>query len=107
TASNAAPAFGAPQIERKILDFFRGGASLSSAVQNIGLLAVAKRDYEQRLRRTQLIPDAAIENMRWMALALAILALAVGARSQFGPGWVRAARSSGPRWAVAAATSNS
>jgi uncharacterized protein (TIGR04222 family) len=75
TVPNSALAFGAPQIERKVLDFFRGGASLSSAVQNSGLLAAAQRDYEQRLRRDGLIPDAATDSIRRVALAFAILAL--------------------------------
>lgn len=75
TVRNDAPAFGAPRIEHKVLDFFRGGASLSSAGQSPTLLAAASTEYEQPLRRARLIPDDAMESMRQVALALAILAL--------------------------------
>jgi uncharacterized protein (TIGR04222 family) len=67
--------FGAPRIERKILDHFRGGASLSSAVQSRELLDMAGIDYENRLRRFGLLPDAATQRARRRALALALLAL--------------------------------
>lgn len=75
TASNTALAFGAPTIERKVLDYFRGGASVSSAVQDPRLLDAARTNYEPRLRRADLIPSTQIENARWVALALAIMVL--------------------------------
>jgi uncharacterized protein (TIGR04222 family) len=76
TLLNDAPAFGAPRIERKVLDHFRGGASLSSAVQNQDLLAAAITDYEHRLRSAGLLPNAEAQRLRRVLFALAIAALA-------------------------------
>ena len=76
TVLNDAPAFGAPRIERKVLDHFRGGASLSSAVQSKDLLAAASTEYEHRLRRVGLLPNAEAQWMRRVLFALAIAALA-------------------------------
>ena len=75
TVLHEAPGFGAPRIERKILDYFRGGASLSSAVQSRELLAAASTDYEHRLRSFGLLPDAATQRVRRFALGLALAAL--------------------------------
>jgi len=75
TALLDAPGFGAPRIERKILDHFRGGASLSSAVQSRELLGAASTDYEHRLRSFGLLPDAATQGVRRFALGLALAAL--------------------------------
>ena len=59
-----------------ILDHFRGGASLSSAVQNRELTAVAGTDYEHRLRGFGLLPDAATQPCAaTRCCALALLAL--------------------------------
>lgn len=75
TVLHDAPGFGAPRIEGRILDHFRGGASLSSAIQNRELLAAAGTDYEHRLRSFGLLPDAATQRVRRFALVLALLAL--------------------------------
>ena len=76
TVLNHAPAFGAPRIERKVLDHFRGGASLSLVVQSKDLLAAASTEYEHRLRSVGLLPNAEAQWMRRVLFALAIAALA-------------------------------
>jgi uncharacterized protein (TIGR04222 family) len=76
TVPNAAPEFGQPRIERKLLDHFRGGASLSTAVQNRELLAAASTDYDHRLRSVGLLPNAEAQRVRRASLAIAIAGLA-------------------------------
>ena len=58
TVLNDAPAFGAPRIERKVLDHFRGGARCRRRCSSKDLLAAASTEYEHRLRRVGLLPNA-------------------------------------------------
>jgi uncharacterized protein (TIGR04222 family) len=74
-AANIAPQFGQPRIEREILAHFRGGASVSSAWENRTLLDVASTHYEDRLRGLNLLPNTEMQNMRRLALGVAIAAL--------------------------------
>jgi uncharacterized protein (TIGR04222 family) len=74
-AANIAPQFGQPRIEREILAHFRDGASVSSAWENRKLLDVASTDYEDRLRGLNLLPNTETQNMRRLALGVAIAAL--------------------------------
>jgi uncharacterized protein (TIGR04222 family) len=74
-APNMTAQFGQPQIEREVLQYFRGGASVSSAWQNSKLRDVVATNYEDRLRSLDLLPNAATLSRRRVALALAVAAL--------------------------------
>jgi uncharacterized protein (TIGR04222 family) len=70
-------ALGQARIEKKILEFFRGGASLASAAQNKELLAAAGADYEHRLISFRLLPNGEARHLRRLLL-IAALALLIG-----------------------------
>ena len=76
-AREDAPALGQARIEKKILEFFRGGASLSSAAQNRELIADARADYEHRLSSFRLLPNGEARHLRKLLL-VAALALLIG-----------------------------
>jgi uncharacterized protein (TIGR04222 family) len=76
-AREDAPTFGQARIEKTILDYFRGGASLSAAAQDKGLLAAASADYEHRLTSYRLLPNGEARHLRRLLL-LAALALLIG-----------------------------
>jgi uncharacterized protein (TIGR04222 family) len=76
-ARDDAPGVGQARIETKVLEYFRGGASLSGAAKDKGLLAAASADYETRLTRSHLLPDVDAWRHRQLLLAGA-LALLIG-----------------------------
>jgi uncharacterized protein (TIGR04222 family) len=75
TAPDVVPDFGHSPIERSLLTYFEGGASVSSAAQTWDVLAAAS-GYEHRLRSTGLLPDEEAQRVRRAGLALATAALA-------------------------------
>jgi uncharacterized protein (TIGR04222 family) len=75
TVENIAPQLGQKQIERDILAHFRGGASVSSAWQNMRLLDVAAANYDRLLRSYNLLPNVETQTVRVVALAIALVAL--------------------------------
>jgi uncharacterized protein (TIGR04222 family) len=76
-AREDAPALGQARIEKRILESFRGGASLASAAQAEGLLAAARADYEHRLVSFRLLPNGEARHLRQLLL-VAALALLIG-----------------------------
>jgi uncharacterized protein (TIGR04222 family) len=69
------PDFAEPRIERALLAYFAGGASVSSAAQNWDVFAAAT-SYEHRLRSTGLLPDEQAQRLRRSGLTIAVVALA-------------------------------
>jgi uncharacterized protein (TIGR04222 family) len=72
-----AVALGQSRIEKRILEFFHGGASLASATHAEGLLEAASADYEHRLISYRLVPDGDTRRTRRLLL-LAAVALLIG-----------------------------
>lgn len=74
-AREDAAALGQARIEQRILDVFRGGASLASATQAQELLTAASADYEHRLVGFRLLPDGEARRLRRILLFGAIVLL--------------------------------
>jgi uncharacterized protein (TIGR04222 family) len=83
-ARDDAPQLATRRIERKVLEYCEGGASLTSAVENAELLAVARDDYERPLLGLRLVPDAGGQILRHFALAVAVTVLACVGMSRIG-----------------------
>jgi uncharacterized protein (TIGR04222 family) len=75
TVQNLGSSAGLVDIEQKVLQHFRGGASLESAWESKSLQAAAASAYEDRLRSLALVPNAAIASKRRLALMAALIAL--------------------------------
>jgi uncharacterized protein (TIGR04222 family) len=63
------------RIEKEVLSYFKQPAEIDASLKDPSLLRVASEDYEEELRRYQLVPDTAILRMRFLFLIAALGAL--------------------------------
>lgn len=71
----ATPALVRRPIEKEVLSYFNAPADIDSILQRPSVLRVAEEEYEDQLRRYQLIPDADILKMRFLFLIAALVAV--------------------------------
>lgn len=73
------PEFGQPKIESDVLAYFRTPSRFAPRQRDAGTFSAAPMEYEDRLRRLGLLPDASAREFRWACIALALaLLLGVG-----------------------------
>src|SRR5712691_6851432 len=63
------------RIEKEVLSHFEHPAEIDSILERSSVLRVAAEDYEDQLRRFQLIPDTGMLKMRFLFLIAALAAL--------------------------------
>jgi uncharacterized protein (TIGR04222 family) len=71
----ATPALVRRRIEKEVLNYFKIPAEADSILQRPSVLRVAAEDYEDQLRRFQLIPDPDMLKMRLLFLIAALVAM--------------------------------
>ena len=76
-SSEAKPELVGRRLEKELLNYFKraGATEMRSALNDAALLRVASEEYEERLRRHQLVPDPAMLWTRFLLLIAALAAL--------------------------------
>jgi len=71
-----------PRIEQAVMRYFEPAADVSSIMEDRSVLSVAAADYEEELRRHQLVPDQTMQHSRrvLMGIAAALLAGVAGVK---------------------------
>jgi uncharacterized protein (TIGR04222 family) len=65
----------ATRVERGVLDYYKIPNTVSAAARQSAILAAARSDYEDRLRREGLVPNDRTRRIRLVLLGLAVFAL--------------------------------
>jgi uncharacterized protein (TIGR04222 family) len=74
-STEAKPGLVGRRIEKEVLNYLKTPAQIDAILQDAALLRVASEDYEEQLRRFQLVPDADILAKRFLFLMTASAAL--------------------------------
>jgi uncharacterized protein (TIGR04222 family) len=72
---DAKPEFVHRRIEKELLGYFKQPAEIDAALKDASLLRMASEDYEEQLRRNELVPSPEILRMRFQFLVAALAVL--------------------------------
>jgi uncharacterized protein (TIGR04222 family) len=74
-SSEAKPELVSRRVEKELLSYFKQPGEMGETLKDASLLHAASEDYEEQLRRCQLVPDTAMLRTRFLLLIAALGAL--------------------------------